>query len=386
MVRFLLLILVGLCSLLYAAEEPVALSGTVKDNAGTALEGVTVTLAKIKNLSAVTKTNGSFTLTNVTSVLRPANQKSSFSLTFKNNCFVFTSPTGKISGTISIFSGEGRLISTINLNNITTEQKQVALPELSSGMYLLAGKVGGESFTQPLVCMGNNIYLRSKTMETQNNGLFSLKKRAAVVDTLIASKVDYDTARVPLNSYSSDTIKIVLAKKGVFAITSTKFVDGDSMPDQYTCEGKSFTGSIAPPIEWSGIPAAAKSLALFFKDLTIAATPDPRNAYHWAMWNIPITVTKMPEGLGNVASPPEMGGAQQKSAMNGNYKFFGPCPSGTNSTRAKDTYALILYAFDKDKITPSTNATVQELDKFFDANDIAKTQISVWSDAKATGF
>jgi Raf kinase inhibitor-like YbhB/YbcL family protein len=377
-------IFLGLCSLLYAAApNPVAISltGTVKDNTGKAIEGVTVSLAKTKNLSAKTSSTGAFKLSNATGVISPENQNASFSFTFRNNVIVFNSPSGNISGKISIFSGEGRLISTVNLNNSNSKQEHVALPELSSGMYVLAGNVGGESFTQPLVCMGNNLYLKNKTMESANSGLISLRKSttAAVVDTLIAWKDTYDSTRVPLTSYSKENIEVVLAKKGVFSITSTKFVEGDSMPDAYTCEGKAFGGGIAPPLEWSGVPSGAKSLAIFFKDLTMAASSTPSYGYHWGMWNIPITITKMPENLGSTATLPDMGGAQQYGAMG--TKFFGPCPSSASKI-AKDTYAFILYAFDKEKITPTSTTDLQKLDKYFDDNDIAKTQISVWSDAK----
>jgi Raf kinase inhibitor-like YbhB/YbcL family protein len=354
------------------------LSGTVKDNTGKGIEGVTISLAKTKDLSIKTGSDGTFKLSNATSVLSLDNQKTSFSLSFKNNVIVFNSPSGNISGTISIFSGEGRLISTVNLNNSNSKQEQVALPELSSGMYVLAGNVSGESFTQPLVCMGNNLYLKNKTMETANSGLVSLRKSAttAIVDTLIAWKDTYDSARVPLKSYSSDTVKIVLAKKGAggFAITSTAFKEGDKMPDKYTCQGKSFTGMTSPPLAWSGAPSETKSYAMSFLDVTILATTNPANGFHWAMWNIPTTVTQLAEGFDGTVY-------KQKSAVasmaGGSNKFFGPCPG------KKDTYAFTLYAFKEETINPGNNPDVKTLVTFFSKNAIDSTKISVWSDAKS---
>jgi hypothetical protein len=85
----------------------------------------------------------------------------------------------------------------------------------------------------------------------------------------------------------------------------------------------------------------------------------------------------MPEGLGGDQFPSEMGGAEQLGALSN--AFFGPCPSGD-----LDTYAFILYAFAEEEITPPT--VLMEMDAFFEENAIAKTSITVTSDATPTGF
>jgi phosphatidylethanolamine-binding protein (PEBP) family uncharacterized protein len=231
--------------------------------------------------------------------------------------------------------------------------------------------------------MGNNLYLRNETAETQNNGLFSLRKRTAVVDTLIASKVEYDTTRIPLNSYSSDTIKIVLNKKGVFTITSTKFVNGDTMPKEYTCNGKTMGSEKAPPLKWSGAPAGTKSYAMTFLDTSLFASANPSMGYHYAIWNIPDSITKMPEGLSGTSPSPEMGGATQKSALG--TKFFGPCPNQPADNCSKtDTYVFTLYTFNQAKISP-TSTSIMTLVSWFSKNAIDSTKISVKSKASTTG-
>ncbi|MBN1602855.1 MAG: hypothetical protein JW915_14695 [Chitinispirillaceae bacterium] len=380
MVRFFVIITV-LCSLLHASQPvAVALSGTVKDNAGAPVKGVNVTLVRMKDLSTKSGDDGTFTLSNKTSILSSGNMKSSFGITFQNNAIIFSGISDDVRGTMSLHAGDGRLIINASLDGFHAGQQRITLPELSTGMYLLKVTVGGEPFTRSLVCMGNAHYL-GNGMATENSaGSIALSKSAAaaVADTIIASIDGYDTTRVALTSYSKTGIEIVMNKKGVFTITSTKFVDGDEMPDEYTCEGKAMGDGIAPPLEWSGVPAGAKSLALFFKDLTMAASSTPSYGYHWGMWNIPVTVTKMPEGLSGDAKPAAMNGAEQKGAL-GN-KFFGPCPDYNKKGGIKDTYAFILYAFEKEKITPPTN--LQQMDQYFDDNDIAKTQISVWSSAQ----
>lgn len=385
----LLMITMTLCSLLYAAEEPVSvtLSGTVKDGDGEPLEGVTVTLAQMDSLSAETGADGAFTLTNVTGVLTPENRKASFGFTFRNNAVVFTSLSKKVSGTMALYSGDGRLITSVSLDRLHTGQQRVTLPELSSGIYLLAGTVGGESFTRSLVCIGNDLYMKNKTTEAGGNGSFTLKKTAAaaVSDTIIASKEGYDTAMLPIDSYTMEDIEIELTEEGQggeFTITSTSFSDGDEMPDEYTCEGKAMGDEISPQFAWSGAPEGTKSFAMVFKDMTIVES-SPSMAYHWAMWNIPASVTEMPEGLSGDQFPSEMGGAEQKSAMGGmggSNEFLGPCPDYTH-TGATHDYSLTLYAFDQEEISP-TSTGVQQLDQWFEQNAIDKTEITATSDAE----
>jgi phosphatidylethanolamine-binding protein (PEBP) family uncharacterized protein len=41
-------------------------------------------------------------------------------------------------------------------------------------------------------------------------------------------------------------------------VTSSAFQAGQAIPTKYTCEG----ADISPPLQWSGVPAGAKSLAL----------------------------------------------------------------------------------------------------------------------------
>lgn len=381
----LLVTVLALGSVLHAAD--VTLSGTVKDSASKPVEGATVKLAKIQNLSAVTKADGSFLLTNVTSVLQPVSQQTACEVSFKNNTVVFTAGTQRVSGSVSLYSGDGRQVFSATIVNLSNGQQEISFPELHSGIYVLAGTVNGETFTRSVVSMGNTLFVQNEAGNAAGNRSFSLTKKgtAAVNDTLIVTKDSLDTNKTPVTSYIKDGIAIVMKKKGAsgaFTITSTAFKNGDEMPDAYTCEGKAFGGGIAPPLAWTGIPAAAKSLALFFKDTTAAAGATPSNGYHWGMWNIPVTVTGMPEGLNGDAKPAAMGGAEQKSAITTNgSQFFGPCPDFSKKGGIKDIYFITLYAFDKEKITPPTSSLVQ-MDKYFDDNDIAKTHLEVWSDAK----
>ncbi|MBN1603697.1 MAG: DUF362 domain-containing protein [Chitinispirillaceae bacterium] len=215
MIRF-MMIVVALCSILHA--EDVVLSGTVKSTDGKSLEGVKVTLAKLNNLSAVTNTDGAFTLSNVTNVLLPNDLKTSYGLTFRNNTIVFSSVSEKVSGKLSLYSINGRLITSVTLDNLPVGERALALPSrLSSGSYLLAGIINGKSFTRSLICTGNE-QLKSKDAPEKVEGTrsFTMKKRVAktVADTLIFSKDGYITQRWPLNRLSRENIRMVLRAPG----------------------------------------------------------------------------------------------------------------------------------------------------------------------------
>src|SRR5260221_12388826 len=70
-------------------------------------------------------------------------------------------------------------------------------------------------------------------------------------------------------------------------VTSSAFQPGQAIPAKYTCEG----ADISPPLEWSDVPAVAKSLALICDD------PDaPVGTWvHWVLYDLPVTATDLAE-------------------------------------------------------------------------------------------
>ncbi len=66
-------------------------------------------------------------------------------------------------------------------------------------------------------------------------------------------------------------------------VESTAFTEGGMIPKKYACEGQ----DLSPPISWSGIPEAAKSIA------HIADDPDaPMGTWvHWVVYNLPANIT-----------------------------------------------------------------------------------------------
>jgi len=135
------------------------------------------------------------------------------------------------------------------------------------------------------------------------------------------------------------------------AVTSTAFAPGGAIPKDHTCDGK----DLAPPLEWSGVPAGTKSLALIVDD------PDaPVGLFtHWLVWNIDPKTTEMAEN-----SVPA--GAVQGTNDYPGRGYDGPQPpSGTHR------YYFKIFALDKKLDLPS-GAKRKELDRAMSGHVIAQ--------------
>src|ERR1700681_3063128 len=71
-------------------------------------------------------------------------------------------------------------------------------------------------------------------------------------------------------------------------ITSSAFAEGQPIPKRFTCDG----ANASPPLDWSGVPAGAKALALIVDD------PDaPSGLFtHWIVVNLPPATKSLSEG------------------------------------------------------------------------------------------
>lgn len=156
-----------------------------------------------------------------------------------------------------------------------------------------------------------------------------------------------------------------------FKLTSTELTDGGTIPTDATCES-SFASSQLPPLVWKDAPTGTKSFAMVFVDETlIGATPPNANGFHSAMWDIPSTVSSLPQGLPAGSPPAGVDGLEavkQKKAPSGE-AWLGPCPNYPNTTRTKtDTYEFRLYALNVDTLPSSTSSmSIQQIYNYIEA-------------------
>ena len=76
-------------------------------------------------------------------------------------------------------------------------------------------------------------------------------------------------------------------------IESTAFAPNGAIPVRYTGEGE----DLSPPLDWAGVPAKAKSLALIVDDPDAPDPGAPKRVWvHWVLYNIPPSTTGLAEG------------------------------------------------------------------------------------------
>jgi Raf kinase inhibitor-like YbhB/YbcL family protein len=122
-------------------------------------------------------------------------------------------------------------------------------------------------------------------------------------------------------------------------LTSPAFKPGAEIPVKYTCEG----ADTSPPLEWSGVPPRAKSLALIVDDPDAPDPKAPKMTYvHWVLYDIPPTTTRLAEGAAKGGLPPGTREGKNDWKRTG---YGGPCPP-----IGRHRYFFKLYALDTELV------------------------------------
>ncbi len=124
-------------------------------------------------------------------------------------------------------------------------------------------------------------------------------------------------------------------ESGTFDLTSPDLMDGAHFDSQFTCAASNgtFGSGVNPELDWSGAPAGTMSFAITFIDTTLGDT-NPMGQ-HWAIWNIPATVMKLPQATATLTGDLAM--AKQSG------KFLAPCAQSLTNNM-DDQYAFTIYA------------------------------------------
>ncbi len=127
----------------------------------------------------------------------------------------------------------------------------------------------------------------------------------------------------------------------MFTLTSAAFKDEGKIPEKYAEKNK-----VSPPLTWTSVPKGTKSFALTIVDVDVPeAFKLPRVLVHWMVYNIPTSVTALPEGVSPGGKLPS--GAKELNNDTVTFKFpgfhgkgyFGPWPPD-----AAHRYVFTLYA------------------------------------------
>ncbi len=118
-------------------------------------------------------------------------------------------------------------------------------------------------------------------------------------------------------------------------LTSTSFADGMDIPVKYTAAGT----STSPALMWSNFPPNTVTFVLHMHDMEGSRNHTTEDQLHWLVWNIPGSVTSLPEGIPMGAQL--QNGAYQVSASGAVYR--GP---GAPADSPRHHYVFELYALD----------------------------------------
>jgi Raf kinase inhibitor-like YbhB/YbcL family protein len=148
-----------------------------------------------------------------------------------------------------------------------------------------------------------------------------------------------------------------------FTLRSLAFASGQEIPVDYTCEA----GDISPALNWSGVPAGTKSLALIVDDPDAPDPAAPKMTWvHWLLYNIPPDATQIPEAADGDDLP--VGTLEGKNDWK-RVGYRGPCPP-----IGRHRYFFKLYALDT--VLPDLNKpTKVELEKAMSGHILAKAEL-----------
>lgn len=135
-----------------------------------------------------------------------------------------------------------------------------------------------------------------------------------------------------------------------FELSSPDLASG-SFDNKFVLNGFGCSGeNVSPTLEWSNLPEGTESLSLLVHD---PDAPTGAGFWHWAVYNIPPTVTGLPQGAGNALESlpePAFGGNtdfMDTGATGSNGNYGGPCPPEGD---APHRYVFTLYALAVDDV------------------------------------
>jgi Raf kinase inhibitor-like YbhB/YbcL family protein len=158
---------------------------------------------------------------------------------------------------------------------------------------------------------------------------------------------DTRKAPFPFNPYDH------LPEVPTFSVSSTDVTDGQTVPARFTSKAFGMPGGedLSPQLAWAGFPAETKSFAVTCYD---PDAPTASGFWHWAVADLPASVTELATGAGTPGSAalPEPAVTLSNSVGFPGYVGCGP-PPGHGAHR----YFFVVHAVDVESLGLDVSAT-----------------------------
>lgn len=137
-----------------------------------------------------------------------------------------------------------------------------------------------------------------------------------------------------------------------FTVTSTDVAHGEPLP---TAQVSGIMGAggedVSPQLSWSGFPDETRSFAVTILD---PHAPTGSGFWHWAVANIPASVTSLPSGAGDEAGSGLPDGAVQLRSDQGSRRYAGAAPPEGHGVHR---YYIVVHAVDVESLDVTEDST-----------------------------
>ena len=152
-----------------------------------------------------------------------------------------------------------------------------------------------------------------------------------------------------------------------FTISSPDIPAGGTIDKRFEFEGFGCSGeNKSPALKWSGTPPGAKSFAVTVYD---PDAPTGSGWWHWVVFNIPASATKLAEGAGTADGKGLPAGSMQGRTDFGAPGFGGACPPPGDKPHR---YIFTVHALKAEKIDVPADASAALVGFMINANRIGK--------------
>lgn len=161
-----------------------------------------------------------------------------------------------------------------------------------------------------------------------------------------------------------------------FRITSEDVADGKPMPAKTASEGAGGCNE-SPQLSWYGFPEGTRSFVVTMFD---PDAPTPSGFWHWAIADVPASVTELEAGAGSRGDAGLPKGARHLRNDAGERRYTGPTPPPGHGPHR---YFIAVHAVDVESIGVDDDASPAYLIFALMGHTLARAVIAPWYETQS---